>query len=163
GLSFKVSKTQLRCVVPLPDPCTAHADSTGASGLSCSACQPSGPGWWVSDDRNPSGAPGIGHAQLRYAAGSVGDDHTPRPAAWCTMLGRYWTHDYAERIVLDSDESHVWLLTRHGGFHEFSNLSVGSGLVLYQASAPADELRKLYYDTVSQTWQLKGLDGTTEF
>jgi YD repeat-containing protein len=58
---------------------------------------------------------------------------------------------------------HVWLITRGASFREFTNLAAGSGLRLYQGTAPSDEYRKLYYDTASGAWQLKGLDGSVEF
>jgi YD repeat-containing protein len=116
-------------------------------GLSCQACAPS----W------------LGKARLRYAAGGVGGDGLPGATASRTALGRFWTHDYAERIVTDPDTSHVWLLTRNGSFREFSNLAAGNGLRLYQGRAPADEFRKLYFDTATSGWQLHSLDGRKDY
>jgi hypothetical protein len=82
---------------------------------------------------------------------------------WNTALGRNWSHDYAERIVMDPDETHVWLLTRFGSFREFGSLAAGSGLRLYQTVTPSDEYRRLYFNAATQGWQLQGLDGSTEY
>jgi RHS repeat-associated protein len=71
-------------------------------------------------------------------------------------LGRYWSHTYAERIVLDPDESHVWLITRYGTFREFSGLSGGT----YATAKPTDEHRKL--TRTATGWRLTYLDGTLE-
>jgi RHS repeat-associated protein len=106
-------------------------------------------------------------AHLRYGAGGVGGPGFPGSAGvtanpWNTTLGRYWSQDWAERIVMDPDESHVWLLTRFGSFREFGGLAAGSGLRLYQTVTPGDEYRKLYYDSTAQGWQLQGLDGSVE-
>jgi RHS repeat-associated protein len=81
------------------------------------------------------------------------------PNLWRTALGRFWVHDFAERIVVDPDTSHVWLLTRYGSFREFSNLAAGTGLRLYQTRVPSDEFRKLYFDTNTGGWELHTLDG----
>jgi RHS repeat-associated protein len=107
-------------------------------------------------------------AHLRYGAGGVGGTGFPGSTGittnpWNTTLGRYWSHDWAERIVMDPDESHVWLLTRFGSFREFGSLAAGSGLRPYQTVTPGDEYRKLYYDATGQGWQLKGLDGSIEY
>ncbi len=107
-------------------------------------------------------------AHLRYGAGGVGGPGFPGTTGvtanpWNAVLGRYWSHDYAERIVMDPDASHVWLLTRFGSFREFGSLASGSGLVAYRTVTPADEYRTLYYNTTSQSWQLQGLDGSVEY
>ncbi|MEM1183242.1 MAG: hypothetical protein AAGM22_33170, partial [Acidobacteriota bacterium] len=69
------------------------------------------------------GGPGLGGfgpgAVLRYQAGGIGAVGNPLPADWTTLHGRYWSHDYAERLVPDPDDSHVWLLTRYATFREF--------------------------------------------
>ena len=92
-------------------------------------------------------------AHLRYLAGSVGGPGFPGSSGvtanpWNTSLGRNWSHDYAERIVMDPDETHVWLLTRFGSFREFGSLDAGSGL--YQTVTPSDEYRKLYFNATTQ-------------
>src|SRR5690606_12892288 len=43
-----------------------------------------------------------GPANLRYLAGGVGSPDWAIPSGWTTELGRYWSHDYAQRIVSDS-------------------------------------------------------------
>jgi RHS repeat-associated protein len=106
-------------------------------------------------------------AHLRYGADGVGGPGFPGSAGvtanpWNTTLGRYWSHDYAERIVMDPDETHVWLLTRFGSFREFGSLAAGSGLRLYQTVTPSDEYRKLFFNSTTQGWQLQGLDGSVE-
>jgi RHS repeat-associated protein len=162
----------LGCPVPPPPPCTEPSgQASGASGSSCPLCEPvagSGGGGGCSVAKSgggpscepPGGGPG---AKPRYAAGGVGGDGLPGATAWRTILGRFWSHDYAERIVVDPDNTHVWLLTRYGSFREFSNLASGSGLRLYQNRAPSDEFRKLYFDTATSGWQLQTLDGRTDF
>ncbi|HKH46619.1 MAG TPA: hypothetical protein VKM72_18310, partial [Thermoanaerobaculia bacterium] len=140
--------------------------SSGAAGLSCPLCQAVGAGAGGGGCSVPVGGggpscepAGLGKAQVRYAAGAVGGDGLPGATAWRTALGRFWVHDFAERIVADPDASHVWLLTRYGSFREFSNLAAGSGLRLYQTRAPSDEFRKLYLDTATSGWELHSLDG----
>jgi YD repeat-containing protein len=149
------------CPVPPPPSCPEPSDqSSGASGLSCPLCQPVGDCGVPVAGGGPSCQPSrTAKAQLRYAAGSVGGDGLPGSTSWRTTLGRFWSHDYAERIVVDPDTSHVWLLTRYGSFREFSNLAAGSGLRLYQSRAPSDEFRKLYFDTATGGWELHTLDG----
>ncbi|HWM89764.1 MAG TPA: RHS repeat-associated core domain-containing protein [Thermoanaerobaculia bacterium] len=158
----------LGCPLRLPSACTeGSGGSSGAAGLSCPLCQPVGGESGCSvpvAGGGPSCAPDwLGKAQLRYAAGGVGGDGLPGSVSWRTALGRFWSHDHAERIVLDPDTSHVWLLTRHGSFREFSNLAAGTGLRLYQNRAPSDEFRKLYFDTATNGWQLHSLDGRRDF
>jgi YD repeat-containing protein len=107
-------------------------------------------------------------AHLRYGAGGVGATGFPGSAGvsanpWNTYLGRNWSHDYAERIVMDPDETHVWLLTRFGSFREFGSLAAGTGLRLYQTVTPSDEYRKLSFNSTTQGWQLQGLDGSVEY
>lgn len=161
------------CPRPPPPPCTEPPGQTsGASGASCPVCLRVGGGGGGDGGGGDGGGgcgapiagggPGCtlpGNAQVRYAAGGVGADGLPGSTAWRTTLGRFWSHDYAERIVVDPDSSHVWLLTRYGSFREFYNLAGGSGLRLYQSRTPSDEFRKLYFDTATSGWQLHTLDG----
>ncbi|HWM92937.1 MAG TPA: RHS repeat-associated core domain-containing protein, partial [Thermoanaerobaculia bacterium] len=156
------------CVSPLPNTCTeGSGDSSGAAGTSCPLCQPVGGEGGCSvptSGGGPSCEPAwMGKSQLRYAAGGVGGDNLPGTTAWRTVLGRYWSHDYAEKIVMDPNNTHVWLLTRHGSFREFSNLAAGAGLRLYQSHVPSDEHRKLYFDTATSGWQLHSLDGRKDY
>ncbi|MDX1996402.1 MAG: hypothetical protein SF066_01680 [Thermoanaerobaculia bacterium] len=97
------------------------------------------------------GGPG---ATLYYRAGGTGSRFTPGESSWRQELGRSWSHSYAERIVVDPDDSHVWLLTKSGSFREWSGLSGG----LYTSVFPSDEKR-----TLTRTvggWELQELDGT---
>jgi hypothetical protein len=82
--------------------------------------------------------------------------NSPGTALWTPPLGRGWSHTYAERIVLDPDQTHVWLITRHGTFREFSGLSGG----IYATAKPTDEHRKLTHTATG--WRLTSLDGTLE-
>ncbi len=93
-------------------------------------------------------------AMLRYAAGGAGGAGFAGSAAWNTTLGRYWSHDYAQRIVLDPNDTHVWLITPTATFREFTNLSGG----IYQTVSPSDEYRKLH--RTGSGWELRELDGT---
>ena len=55
------------------------------------------------------------------------------------MLGKYWSHDYAMRIVQDPGIDHVWLITKFATFREFSARNATTNL--YEASSPSDEKR----------------------
>jgi YD repeat-containing protein len=97
-------------------------------------------------------------ATLRYTGRGAGYDGLPGTDDWQPLLGRNWGHDYAERIVLDPDDSHVWLITRHATFREFSGLSGG----VYTTVSPSDEYRTL--ERTGTGWALTELDGmVTEF
>ncbi|MDX1998419.1 MAG: hypothetical protein SF066_11940 [Thermoanaerobaculia bacterium] len=108
------------------------------------------PGLPGNGEAGPTG-PG---AQLRYGASGAGHPTFPGNAAWNPTLGRYWSHDYAERIVLDPDDSTVWLLTRHATFHRFTDLVAG----VYTTASPADEKRELR--RTAGGWELEELEGT---
>jgi YD repeat-containing protein len=127
--------------------CCLGPGSAGGSGGGSSPAG-GGPGF---------GGPGTGpDTFLYYLAGGVGNPSWPGTSLWTPTLGRYWSHTYAERIVLDPDETHVWLITRYGTFREFSGLSGGA----YATAKPTDEHRKL--TRTGTGWELKSLDGTVE-
>jgi RHS repeat-associated protein len=105
-----------------------------------------GPGFAVA-----GGGPG---ATFYHRAGGTGSRFTPGEAAWRLELGRSWSHSYAERIVVDPDDSHVWLLTKTGSFREWSVLSGG----VYTTVFPSDEKRTLA--RTAGGWELLELDGT---
>lgn len=158
-MPFTVTQTMLGCPVPPPYDC--------GDGQCGGSCIPGGEGpCTVSTDGQLScKAPGPG-AHLRYRAKGAGHDDFPGtggPLDWRTTLGLYWSHDYAQRIVEDPDESHVWLITEGASFREFSALAAGGGLRAYGTNSPSDEFRKLFYDTPTQTWQLLELDGVRHF
>ncbi len=101
-------------------------------------------------------------ATLRYRAGGVGHQGYPGSTEWTSALGRYWSHDYAERIVPDpqtGDETHVWLITKHGSFREFQDLGVGN---TYDTNSPSDEYRTLEWLGAGLGWELHDLDGTVQ-
>jgi len=100
----------------------------------------------------PGGGPG---ADLHYRAGGAGAAGLPGSAAWNVALGRHWSHDYAQRIVLDPDETHVWLITERGTFREFGNLVAGD----YATLRPSDEKRTLHRIGLTG-WELRDPDGT---
>ena len=164
-----VLASAIGCAQPLFGACSeSGGETSGAASLSCKDCHPmGGDAGCSSSDGNLSCVPwAAGNAQLRYAGSGVGGDNLPGTTAWRTILGRFWSHDYAERIVVDLDTpapGHVWLLTRFGTFREYSNLAAGGGLRLYQNRAPSDEFRQLYFDTATSGWQLKSLNGRTDF
>lgn len=137
---------------PLPDTCEEPISCGNCfdGGIGGTGGAPSGGG---SGDGDGDPAPGNG-AFLYYAGGGVGHPDTPGAAAWATTLGRYWSHDYAQRIFLDPDDSHVWLVTQFGSFREFGNLSGG----VYETLAPSDEYRMLR--RTAGGWELTDLDGT---
>lgn len=163
----------LGCPVPPPESCNdPGAAVSGASGPSCPICRRTGgdAGCAVSVLGALACAPqGSGPgAFLRYTGGGPGNPGLPGSSGanpWQTVLGKSWSHDHAERIVVDNATEgigHVWQITRGASFREFSNLATGSGLRLYQSHAPSDEYRQLFYDTAGGNWQLKGLDGSVE-
>lgn len=149
GMRFRVTPTMLGCFAPRESACNGDA--------ACRECL--GPGQSVS---STGGGPALGGggrlgpgANLRYAAGGVGGVGLPGSTVWNPVLGRFWSHDYAERIVPDPDARHVWLLTRWATFREFTD-AAGDGA--YELVSPRDE-----YRTLSKTvagWELTDLDGT---
>ncbi|MEO1368756.1 MAG: hypothetical protein AAFX50_16395, partial [Acidobacteriota bacterium] len=135
-------------------------DWTCNSGNSCQAgCMgPNGGGWGGSSAAG--GGPGFGGppwgqgAYLSYQAGGIGAPGSPLPADWTTILGRYWSHDYAERIVPDPDDSRVWLLTKHAVYHQFIDDNLDG---TYEKAMPSDEYRQL--EKTMTGWELTELDG----
>ena len=122
----------------------------------CGICKRVGPGGASPAGGGPGASPsGSGPgALLRYAAGGAGAAGLPGAAAWNQALGRHWSHDYAERIVPDPDDSKVWLITRGATFRKFTGLAGG----VYQTVSPSDERRKLHRTATG--WELHDLDGT---
>lgn len=100
----------------------------------------------------------FGHgAAVRYRAGGAGGPGWPGTAAWNQVLGRYWSHEYAERIVPDPDAAHVWLITGHATFREFTDANADGA---YETASPSDEHRDLI--KVPSGWELRSLDGTVQ-
>ena len=122
----------------------------------CGICKRLGAGGASPAGGGPGASPpGTGPgALLRYAAGGAGGATRPGAAAWNETLGRYWSHDYAERIVPDPDESRVWLITRGATFRKYSGLAGG----VYGTVSPSDEERTLH--RTANGWELHGLDGS---
>jgi RHS repeat-associated protein len=146
---------------PLPPP----PDDCGTNTNQCRDCRPAGGGCSFSAEGKLSCEfPGHGTA-VRYRAGGAGGDTYPGTPAWRTALGLYVSHSYAQRIVMNPDLNHVWLITDGASFREFRNPAAGTGLRLYDPSqtAPSDEYRKLYYDTATGGWQLDSLNGRKDF
>jgi RHS repeat-associated protein len=110
------------------------------------------------------GFPGLGAgalgpgARLAYLAGGAGSPGNPGQAAWNAILGRNWSHDYAERIVPDpSVAGRAWLITRSASFRRFTD---GNGDGLYEAVVPEDEYRTL--TKVPSGWELRDLEGSVQ-
>ncbi len=101
----------------------------------------------------PADGPG---ALLRHFAGGIGGTGFPGSPTWSrdTGLAHYWSHDYVERIIEDPDESHVWLVTKEGGYIEFDDPELDG---VYQVLAPSDEYRQLTKSPVG--WELHDLAG----
>ncbi|HEV2844487.1 MAG TPA: hypothetical protein VG477_06555, partial [Thermoanaerobaculia bacterium] len=155
GLAFYVPKSMLGCPGDPPnDSCPLNN--------SCPACM--GPGGGTSAGGGPAGYGGDGTGEgafLRYRGRGAGSNASfPGNAAWQTILGRNWSHDYAERIVTDPDQRHVWLITRYAIFREFSSLNPSTGI--YQTNSPSDEYRTLKYLGAGLGWTLTDLDGTVD-
>ena len=130
----------------------------GSGDASCKECLAGGVGAGGSPPGfggpgSPATGPG---ARLRYVARGVGHPNLPGSAAWNTILGRYWSHDYAQRIVPAPDESHVYLLTQYGTFREWSSPDGTTGV--YSTVSPSNEYRTLTWTGTG--WNLTELDGT---
>jgi len=97
---------------------------------------------------------------LHYLQGGAGGLGLPRSAVWGDRLGRFWSHEFAERIVPSPDEGHVWLITRWGSFREFESPD-GSGA--YTIRRPASEYRTLRWLGSGVGWVLTQLDGTKTY
>lgn len=149
NLSFSVTKAMLGCPVPPKDDCK-----------DCGNCKESGPGRAGAGGGGGKAGPGKSGpgATLQYAAGGAGHPGFPGTAAWNPALGRYWSHDYAKRIVLDpitNNDTHVWLITETATFREFSDKQSNG---LYATVSPSNEYRKLYRTATG--WELQELNGT---
>lgn len=145
----------LGCPIPRKDVCTRDSG--------CKECIGASPGGSVSaGGRGPGVGPADGgpHADLWYAAGGAGGAGFPGSAAWNISLGRYWSHDYAMRIVMDVVNptiDHVWLITPYATFREFSSRNGTTNR--YDVVSPSDEKRGLYYIPATSEWELRELDG----
>jgi RHS repeat-associated protein len=101
-------------------------------------------------------------AHLRYKAGAIGHPNLPGSSAWTAELGRYWSHDYAERLFVAANPapaaSKVYQVTASGIYRTFTDLA-GDGL--YEGRKPAS-----VYDTLETAggggWTLTSLDGTVK-
>lgn len=96
-------------------------------------------------------------ALLRYRARGAGHPGHPGSTAWNVALGRYWSHDAAERIVRDPDDSHVWLITRYATFREFTDTDADG---VYDVVSPSDEYRTL--TKTATGWELRFHEGTIQ-
>ena len=148
NLAFSVTKAMLGCPVPPKDDCK-----------DCGNCKEVGPGRAGAGGGGGKAAPGKSGpgAMLQYAAGGAGHPDFPGSAVWATTLGRYWSHEYAQRIVLDpitNNDTHVWLITETATFRELSGKQADG---LYATVSPSNEKRKLYRTATG--WELRELDG----
>ncbi len=156
------------CPVPPPDDCTTASNE-------CRDCRPAGGGCSISVDGGLSCTFPAAHADFRYRAGGAGATSLPATSGalpWRERLGYYFSHDYAQRIVIDNATegvNHVWLITEGASFREFKTPAAGGGLKRYDVTqtAPSDEYRQLYYcadatcgsGIPSGGWMLDYLDG----
>lgn len=97
---------------------------------------------------------------LRYLYGGPGFPGNPENSNWFHHFGEFWSHEFAQRIVADPDQSHVWLVTESGSYREFSNLDAGG---FYVDRIPADEKRRLKWAGTGVGWELHDLAGTVTF
>ena len=121
-------------------------------GGQCSATPAVGSEVWGGGQTESPG--GLSNPSLRYRAGGAGHPGLPGSEDWTETLGLYWSHEAAQRIVTDPDETHVWLITEFGSFREFSALVAG----VYETNSPSDEFRELRW--TGSGWELHELDGT---
>ncbi len=151
NLAFSVTKAMLGCKVPPKDDCK-----------DCGNCKEAGPGVAGAGGGGGKGRPGKSGpgATLQYAAGGAGHPEYPGTGVWNQTLGRYWSHDYAQRIVLDpvaNDDTHVWLITPAATFREFSGKQADGR---YATVSPSNEYRKLYRTAAG--WELRELNGMVD-
>ena len=159
GIPFQVTKADLGCPQPKK---MCNGDEK-----SCQNCLQDGigigggpPG--LNGGDGPGGKNGHG-AFLNYAGGQVGRAGYPGSTEWNVTLGRYWSHEFAERIVADGSpnpEDHVWLLSQYATLKEWSGPDAGTGV--YASAEPADEHRTLTWLGVGLGWELRDLDGTVD-
>lgn len=149
ALQFTVTKQTLGC--PEPPKWSCGGDSN------CRECITVGQGSASPAGEGASAEPDGHGAAVRYRAGGAGGPGWPGTAAWNQILGRYWSHEYAERIVPDPGDTHVWLITGHATFREFTD---GNADGTYETVSPSDEYRDLI--KVPTGWELSGLDGTVQ-
>jgi RHS repeat-associated protein len=141
-------KELLGCPAPPKDDCD-----------NCTSCKVVGGGGGNVGGKGGNASPGKSGpgAMLRYRAGGAGHTGFPGTSVWTPTLGRYWSHDYAERIVLDpvaNNDSRVWLITKNATFREFWD-KAASGV--YNQVSPTDEYRTL--TRTGTGWELRELDG----
>lgn len=149
GLSFTVTPQDLGCPEPPKWSCGGDSSCRDCISVGSGSASPAGEG---------ASAEPAGHgAAVRYRAGGAGGPGWPGTAAWNQVFGRYWSHEYAERIVPDPDAAHVWLITGHATFREFTD---GNADGAYETVSPSDEYRDLV--KVPTGWELRGLDGTVQ-
>ena len=141
---------------PPPERCGGDASChscPGGNSIGGGGPAAGGGGGGPGDGPDGGGQSGPG-AYLYYTGGGAGGPGLPGSAAWNATLGRYWSHRYAQRIVEDPDDSHVWLITEYGTFRELGSLSGG----VYEVLAPSNEYRTL--ERTGTGWTLSDLDGT---
>ena len=130
----------------------------GKRDASCSLCFDPGGGVGAAGGGpgfgDPPGPPKMGPgAKLAYLAGGAGSPGNPGQAAWNTILGRGWSHDYAQRIVPATGRA--WLITESASFREYIDADNNG---LYEKVSPEDEYRTL--TKTATGWTLRDLDGT---
>ncbi|MGB6361054.1 MAG: hypothetical protein WBG64_00150, partial [Thermoanaerobaculia bacterium] len=149
NLSNPALSKLLNCEAPKSSCCTMSCENCPAGSSGGSVAGGEGDMCLPDEETGPQ-------ANLRYTAGGAGSEGLRGSAEWSPSLGRGWSHDYAERLVLDPDDIHVWLITRFGTYAEFWNLQGG----LYQGVSPSSEYRKLH--RTADGWELRGLAGTVQ-
>lgn len=138
----------LGCLPPPPSGCAEGSDGAGACCVGAAGSTPTtgqAPGFVLPEHA----------AALAYQGGGTGNSGLPGAESWRVALGRNWSHEFAQRIVLDpivGNDSVVWLQTQSGTFRKFSGLSAG----VYTSTSPSDEYRTLRRTT---GWELEELDG----
>lgn len=148
--------TEATSVAALPlCPRPPRKDGCGQSSNQCCLAGGSGAGGGGPGLGGKSGPPSLGPgARLHYLAGGAGSPGNPGQAVWNTILGRGWSHDYAERIV-PAAGGRAWLITHNGSFREFTDANDDG---LYEKVSPEDEYRTL--TKTASGWTLRDLDGT---
>jgi RHS repeat-associated protein len=94
---------------------------------------------------------------LYYLAGAAGNPLYPGTLAG---LGRYWSPTCSERIALDPDQTHVWLITCDGNA-QTADYSSGP---LTRVILPDGRQEGFFYDSNGKLSEIRqiGVDGTTQ-
>ncbi len=83
----------------------------------------------------------------------------PENASYDRHTGLFWSHEFAERIAVEPDETNVWLITQDATYHRFTGLVANT----YTTNIPSDDYRALIWLGDGLGWALHDLNGTVTY